>query len=269
MTNQLKNESDKIGFTLLKKLGFNVQKIHESDKKEADFIADYKEVNIIVEAKLKTDSDNDIKSKKEQLEKNGSSIIDNKEGYSNTYAGIIRESSKQSESSSKNNKHYFKINLLISKGINAKTKATVFQDTLYGCTSIIIGNQEKKCYFFSYSEFIKNDSLDGSIISYFDYDESIKTIFCINPYSKNYNELKKSKILELFKNSIIDPIELEQKGLIYIADKDINRKLTDIEKSTPMYNPILNHIKNKYKIDDYIVCGNFSSPEITTIIKDT
>lgn len=269
MNKQLKNGSDEIGFALLKKLGFNVQKIDESDKKEADFIANYKGVKIIVEAKLKTDSVSDIKSKQEQLVKNGISIIDNKEGYNNTYAGIIRKSSKQSESSSENNKHSFKINLLIGKGINAKTKATVFHDTLYGCTSIIIGNKEKKCYFFSYSEFIKNDSLDGSIISYFDYAEPIKTIFCINPYSKNYNELKKSKILELFKNSIIDPLELEQKGLIYIVDKNINRKLTDIEKSFPMYNPILNHIKHKYKIDDYIVSGNFNSPEITTILKDT
>jgi hypothetical protein len=263
---KLKNESDEIGFHLLEQLGFEVKRINESDKQEADFIVNYKNISVIIEAKLKIDSDSDIKSKKDQLEKNGSSIIDNKEGYSNTFSGIIRKSSKQSKSSSEN-EHSFKITLLISKGINAKTKANIFQDTLYGRTSIIIGSQEKKCYFFSYSEFIKNDYLDGSIISYIDYDNSIKTIFCINPYSKNYNKLKKSKILELFNNSIIDPIELEQQGLIYIVDKYIDRKLTDIEKSIPMYNPILNHIKDKYKIDEYIVCGDFNAPEITTIIK--
>ena len=265
--NNLKTESDKIGFDLLEKLGFSIQKINESDKQEADFLVKYEEVNVIVEVKLKIDSNNVVQSKKEQLEKNGSSIINNKEGYNNTYSKIIRKSSEQSKSSSEN-EHSFKVALLISKGINAKTKANIFQDTLYGRTSIIIGNKEKKCYFFSYSEFIKNNYLDGSIISYFDYNDSIKTIFCINPYSKNYKELKKSKILDLFKNFIVDPIELEQQGLIYIADKDINRKLTDIEKLIPMYNPILKHIKDKYKIDENIVCMDFNSPEITTIIKE-
>jgi len=259
--NSLKFESDKIGYNLLTQFGFDVQKIQESDKQEADFIVNYKNISVIVEVKLKIDNDTDVESKKEQLEENGASITACKEGYGNTPVKIIRKASKQLESSE--NEGSFKVVLLISKGINAKTKAHIFQDTLYGRKSIIIGNKEKECYFFSHSEFIKNSYLDGAIISYFDDDDSIKTSFCINPYSRNYKELKKSAILEVFQNSVIDPIELEQQGLIYIVDKDIDRKLTDIEKLSPMYNPILTHIKEKYNIDEYITCGDFNVLEVT------
>jgi len=261
MCEDLKLKYEKLACQTLKRLGFSVKKIEESNqKKEADFIISYKGACAFVEAKLKEDDKEVVKNKEKQLEKYGCSIIDNKLGFDNSSSSIFRKALKQLNSSSKDIKD-FKILFFLSIGINSKTKADKFKDTIYGSTLISNG---LTCYFFNYSEFMRQgNEIDGVIVGYLNDNQTIKLDFCMNPYSVRYDFLKKSILLEPFRNAIIDPFELEKKNQAYIVDKNIHRKLSDIEKMMPSHNHILKHIQEKYNIDEYIVNIDFNSPEIT------
>lgn len=256
---KFKHEYEKLVYQTLQTLGFSIEKIQESNqKKEADFLILYKGAYAFVEAKVKKDNKEIIKDKEKQLKEYGCSLIDNKLGFDNSSSSIFRTASKQLNSSSEDIKD-FKILFFLSIGINSKTKADKFKDTIYGSTLISNG---LICYFFNYSEFMREgNDIDGVIVGYLE-NEIIKLDFCINPYSIRYDFLKKSILLEPFGNAIIDPFELEKKNQAYIVDKNIRRKLSDIEK-IPFNNPILNHIKEKYNIYEYIVNIDFDSPEIT------
>jgi len=95
-----KISSDSIALYSLEKLGYQVEKIQPSEKKEADFIVSYKNNISLVEAKLKKDSDETIENREKDLSEGRVSVVDSKLGRNETYSGIIRSASNQLSSSS-------------------------------------------------------------------------------------------------------------------------------------------------------------------------
>jgi len=252
--------SDDIAFYSLEKLGYQVDIIPASDKKEADFIVKYKDNIALVEAKLKEDSDETIENRVADLSTKRVSIVDSKLGRNETYSGIIRSASKQLSSSDK--QHDFKVLLFTVSGINTESKKDQLKDTIYGSTLIIEGNKSKVCYFFRNSDFYRRTNIDAIIIGVWDIQsKQIYFELCLNPYAKNYQLLKVSNFIEPFGQAIIDPIELERKGLAYIPDCDIERNLTELQKLSPMYNPILQHLQEKYKTG-YLINVDLNAPDI-------
>lgn len=269
MNNKL-TKSDKIAYLLLYGLGYAVDIVPTSDKeekKESDFLVQYKIDIALVEAKLKENDPETLKERNKCLKENNVFIMDDELGRNETLSGIIRKAKNQLSSSSQ--KHDFKIMLFLAEGVDAKTKKDQFKDTIYGSTLIYDSKSKrsKTCYFFRNSDFYRRKIIDAAIVGYIIGDD-IYFEMCLNPYSEKYNEFKNSDLLEPFKcsthSAVIDPIELELKGLAYIPDKDINRKLDDFSKifTNSNYNPILAHIQEKYQTG-FLMNIDFKSPTIT------
>lgn len=256
-------DSDNVAKNLLLDLGYTVEVIPTSDnkqKKEADFLVSYDGVLAIVEAKLKEDAPEVAKEKEDKLASGQVSVVEGKLGRNETISGIIGKAKKQIESSSDKN-HDYKIISFIASGANAKTKADQFKDTIYGSTSIIEGNTYKPCYFYRHADFFRKKIIDAAIVAHMINTEMVIEL-CLNPYSSNYKSLKSSNFIIPFGKDVIDPFELEHQGLAYIPDPEIERKLTDFDKLSPLFNPILRHLTEKYKTG-FLVAGDFDSPEFS------
>lgn len=190
-------------------------------------------------------------------------VIEAKLGKNSGISTIIDKANKQLISSS-DKEHDFKMILFIGSEINSKTKADQFKDTIYGSTLIMkLDRSTKICYFFTYADFFKRQSLDAAIVGYF-FNNKFYVEICLNHYSIKYKGLKESGFLEPFKKAVIDPLELEKEGLAYIPDDNIERKLTKEQKMFPSSNPMIKHLKNKY--DENIFCYlDLNSPEFSII----
>lgn len=258
------NESDVISKCLLEWLGYDVVVIPTSDrqqKKEADFIITYENETAIVEAKIKEDSEKVAKEKEEKLLAGEVAIVEGELGRNETISGIIRQAKKQLCSSS-DKEHDFKFISFIATGSNPLTKADQFRDTIYGSTLIVNPNgNSKTCYFYRNADFFRHKLIDAAIIGYKLGDE-ITVYLALNPYSDNYERLKTSNFIKPFGDKYIDPIELEKQGKAYIPDAHIERKLTDLEKLTPLFNPIIHHLMKKYNLG-FIIPVDFDSPELS------
>lgn len=240
-------KSDEIALDMLKKLGYEVEKIPESEKEEADFLVSYKGYTALLEAKLKEDDPSIVKKREDSLSAGEVSIVDAKLGVNKNLFRITEKADSQLRSSS-DKPHDFKIVSLIASGINSKTKADQFKDTIYGSTLILNGNIKKTCYFFRDSAFFKRKTIDAAIVGYISNYKIILEL-CLNPYSLNYEALRNSSFLEPFKMAVVDPIKLEKQGDAYIPDHDINRKF------------VLLHLQEKYKTG-YLVNIDWNSPEL-------
>ena len=246
---------------MLAGLGYIVKKIPESEKKEADFLLCYQGVTALLEAKLKEDDLGVVKEREEALSAGEVSVVEAKLGFNNNLSKIIDNANRQLFSSS-DKPHDFKIISFIASGINQKTKADQFKDTIYGSTLILLnGTSTKTCYFFRESAFYKRKGVDAAIVGHIINDEIILEL-CLNPYSLNYKNLKESVFLKPFNRAVIDPIKLEEQGLAYIPDADIERKLSPLHKLSPMYNPIIQNLQKKYNLG-FITPVDFNSPELS------
>lgn len=255
--------SDNIAYKLFSRLGYNVESIPTSDntqKKEADFLICYDNIVAIIEAKLKEDDLELSLGKEAKLASGGVSVIEGKLGRNETISGVIEKAKKQVLSSS-DKEHDFKIISFIASGSNAKTKADQFKNTIYGSTAIIEGNTQKTCYFYRNADFFRKKIIDAAVVSHI-FSNEITTQLCLNPYSNNYDLLRISSFIRPFGEAVIDPFELERQGLLYIPDSHVERKLKNVHKLSPLYNPILQNLTVKYKTG-FIIAADFNSPELS------
>ncbi|HEA3126380.1 hypothetical protein [Aeromonas veronii] len=259
------NKSDEISKCLLEWLGYDVVVIPTSDreqKKEADFFITYGNESAIVEAKIKEDSEDVARKKEEKLLAGEVAIVEGKLGRNETISGIIKQAKKQLRSSS-DKEHDFKFISFIATGSNPLTKADQFKDTIYGSTLIVTpaNGDSKTCYFYRNADFFRHKLIDAAIIGY-KQGEYITVYLALNPYSENYERLKASYFIRPFGDKYIDPIELEKQGKAYIPDAHIDRKLTEIAQLTPLYNPIIHHLMEKYNLS-FAIPVDFDSPELS------
>ena len=265
-------KSDDIAESTLQQLGYEVYRIPTSDKKkkkEADFIIKYKGYIAIVEAKLKEDDKNEVTKLEDILSCGKVYTNEAKLGRNETLSGIIGKASRQLKSSS-DKEHDFKMMLFIASGINVKTKADQFKDTIYGSTLIletIISNTKwKKCYFYRYSDFYRRKALDAAIVGYIQ-GEKLLLELCLNPYSNNYDLLKVSEFIKPFGDGVIDPFQEEKLGKAYIPDDNYKgKKEQPFSKKFPLYDPVLQHLAEKYGTNPLIKV-DFESPEFITIME--
>ncbi|EGQ9579744.1 hypothetical protein ACYVLC_003496 [Vibrio cholerae] len=259
------NQSDKISKELLEWLGYDVVIIPTSDreeKKEADFLISYGNETAIVEAKVKEDSEEVAKEKEEKLCAGEVAIVEGKLGRNETISGVIKHAKKQLRSSSDKD-HDFKLISFIAIGSNTLTKSDQFKDTIYGSTLIVdpSSGDTKVCYFYRNADFFRHRIIDAAIIGY--EQSSVITVYlALNPYSENYEHLKTSNFIKPFREHVIDPIEQEKQGIAYIPDADIERKLTPLAQLSPLYNPIIHHLQEKYG-PSFLIPVDFDSPELS------
>lgn len=243
--------SDKYANNILKKLGYQIKKIPESNKNEADFLVTKENCTdiAIIEAKLKTDDEKVLKKREKELLENNIFTYNAKLGNDTNIFKISSKAKKQLLSSGKDYNHNFKILLFITDGINPDTKYEQIMDSLYGKTRLIDVNTSKltDCYYYRDSIFYRRKEIDAVILVSNTKLEHPYAQLCLNTYSKEYINLKDSCFIKPFGKAVIDPIELEKQNKIFIPDDNINRKLNDLEKMLPStYNHLLTHIQKKY-----------------------
>ncbi|MEP1740539.1 MAG: hypothetical protein ABJI60_20190 [Kangiellaceae bacterium] len=115
-----------------------------------------------------------------------------------------------------------------------------FLCTLYGKADIYDWAEgrydNKDCYYFDHSDFFRyRDSIDGAIISL-----EGGMAFAINNFSPKYDILLESEFTRGFsKSSLINPIQLESEGKVWLIDCDLDRKDEDT---------LLNFLIDKYSL---------------------
>lgn len=266
--------STKLSEDILVALNFTVEKIQESEKKEADFIISSKKCNdnALIEAKLITDDKKEIISREDILTNGGIHTYSAKQGNNNKVSKAISQAKRQLHSSS-DKQHKFKLVFFVASGINPPIKAEQIYNTLYGRTEIIVDQKRIECFYYRTSKFYSyQDYVDGAIIAIEDMvNQNIFSLkFCLNTYSKKYEDLKNSCIVSPFTN-IIDPLILEQQGNAFIPDDNISRSYTEFEELSPtsINNHMVKHLQEKYKIPENVLifAADWNTPTITSAQK--
>jgi hypothetical protein len=227
---------------LLEHWGISVEDIPTSDreqKKEADFLASFGKVRVLIEEKTKEDDLNYLSTRAKELEQGGIheetiSLIRNE-----TFSGIIRDAAKQLRSST-DKPHDFRLMWFTATGVNAQAKYEQFMATLYGRTNIVELNADgyRRCYYFRNSDFYRRAAVvDGAVAAYVD-GRSITTKLCLNSLSPRYAALRQSSVVSPFGTAVEDPADLEARGTAFVLDCDLNRKDEG---------PLLAYLETKYK----------------------
>ena len=97
-----------------------------------------------------------------------------------------------------------------------------FRGSLYGLVDVLDmeNKNTRTCYYFGFSEFFRyRDVLDGAILT-----AGYNLLqLCINNLSPRANEFRKSPLVEVFSEGVLDPTQLEKQNKAYIADCDVDR----------------------------------------------
>jgi hypothetical protein len=208
-------------------------------KKEADFLADFGGVRVLIEEKTKEDDPNYLATRAKELEQGGIheetiSLIRNE-----TLSGIIGHATKQLRSST-DKPHDFRLMWFTATGVNAEAKCDQFMATLYGRTNIVELNAGgyRRCYYFRNSDFYRRATvLDGAVAAYV-YGTSITPKLCLNSLSPRYAALRQSNVVSPFGTAVEDPADLEARGTAFVLDCNLNRKDEG---------PLLAYLETKYK----------------------
>ncbi|MDE1326994.1 hypothetical protein L9W97_17845 [Vibrio aestuarianus] len=259
-------DSDNLGKSILESMGFDVITLEvKPNAKQADFLCSKSAQLYIVEAKLKVDDKVIVNERDDTLSRGEVFVSEGKQGRHEAVATIIRSIAHQLRATSKLYPDAFKLGLVISSGINVPTKSDNILDTIYGRTRIFDAetNSLKCCYFFYHSEFYRRaKDIDGIIEGIVKCDGSIHLQLCLNPYSKNYAQLRVSSLATILSASIVDPNEEEKLGNAYLPDHNIERSKRNELNLIPMYNPMNHHLSRKYG-KKLLINVDFNTPEFS------
>lgn len=235
---------------LLQSFGFVVNKIPELPKQELktpDFLVTDEGAQYLIEVKDKEDKkfialfNGRIPGKKTVGLK-----------YDNTISGIIKEGANQLDAYDKNGNKFKLLWFFIDSALFGGQVSRQIGWTLYGLREIEGYSRGGKffqtgCFYFTYSDFYKHEQLDAVIVQ-----GPNETVLCMNDFSSRSNELRQSKIYQLFEEKgfhIIEPSQLEKDSRCFIADDfSISRK--DSES-------VANYIGRKYDLQQ-ITAYDFS-----------
>lgn len=225
---------------LLEIFGVIVEDIPTSDKeekKEADFIASFGDVKVLIEEKTKNDDQSYLDTRTQELEQGRIHFRSIPLVRDNRLSGLVGDAAKQLRSSS-NRVHDFRLMWFTSTGVSAEAKYKQFMASLYGQTSIMEMNGPlRRCYFFENSDFHRRASVIDGAVAAFVSDDSITVKLCLNPLSAKYEALRRSPVVATFGNEVEDPRQSEANGTAFILDSDLDRTDED---------PLLLYLQAKY-----------------------
>jgi len=226
---------------LLRHWGVDVEDIPTSDaeqKQEADFLASFGDVRVLIEEKAKEDDPTYLAQRAEELERGEIHTTALPLSRDETLSGLVRDASRQLRSSS-DKPHDFRLMWFTATGLRAEGKYEQFIATLYGRTNIFEMNTShyRRCYYFRNADFFRRAAvIDGAVVAHTD-GTSISAKLCLNSLSPRYESLRRSAVLAPFGSAIEDPMTLEAEGTAFILDCALDRKSED---------PLLAYLQEKY-----------------------
>lgn len=216
-------QSEQLLASVCKGWGFSLQKIKESNvsgEKRADYLIQDEESDYLCEVKDKLDDTDDLREFFEEL-KSGK-VVGRKTPIDITpsISKKIREARKQIQQTPAR-ENTFNIVWFYATGQHPDLKEEQLLTTLYGRHHIFeLDNPNLTyCYHFTFNLFYELRDIVAVISS----KESEERL-CLNSFSDQYEAFKKTKLYGCFGDAVIDPLEQERKGEVYIADCDIGRK---------------------------------------------
>lgn len=250
-------DSDTLAKSVLEGLGFNVRKLPEPNiqgKQRADFLATLDGLSVLVEAKVRKDDPKELQRMESELAQNGSYASDHEVGLNNILSGKVRDASRQLDAEQEES-HEYKVLMYLADCINPEVVTDQIADTLYGSTTVLLslqgvpGYQEKRCYFYSESEFYRCKTLNAAIIG-FQAGDRWELFLCVNPYAERFGELRTSALTRLFSCRVIDPVAEEARGQALLPGDDAPRPTTKqarvMERSFSLLDGMLRHLEVKY-----------------------
>lgn len=208
----------------LKKFGINAEKITESSQKTPDFIV-RGNPNVLIELKEKFDEESVHLDKESTLESGEVYQYSGSTGYWNSVSKVISKAAQQLKAQKAATNSKFCFVFIVTSGVSPSIQAKQFESTLYGRKCIIDfeseSNQGVWCLYHFHSEFVRHRNIiDGAFIVC---NHQVKLL--LNDKSPQYKKVKSSSFVERFmgKIEVFDPVEMEDKGLVYVADTDIPR----------------------------------------------
>lgn len=227
---------------LLEHWGITVDDIPPSNaeqKQEADFLASFGEIRVLIEEKTKEDDPDYLALRATELENGGIHAASLHVSRNETLSGLVKNASRQLKSSSYK-PHDFRLMWFTATGVHAEAKSEQFMATLYGRSNILEMNAAhyRRCYFFKNADFFRRaDVIDGAVVAYTD-GQSITAKLCLNSLSPRYEALRRSAVLQPFGTAVEDPKKLESDGTAFILDGALDRR----DEA-----PLLAYLQQKYK----------------------
>ena len=226
---------------LLEHWGVAVEDIPTSDalgKQEADFLASFSGVPVLIEEKTKEDDPAYLAQRALELESGQIHAATLPLRRDETLSGLVRDASHQLRSTS-DKPHAFRLMWFTATGAQAEGKYEQFMATLYGRTNILEMNASgyRRCYYFRHADFFRRAGvIDGAVVAHTD-GKSVSAQLCLNSLSPRFQALRKSPVLRPFGTAVEDPEALEAEGTAFILDAPLDRK----EEG-----PLLAYLQQKY-----------------------
>lgn len=226
---------------LLEYWGVAVERIPESHaqgKQEADLLANFGGVRVLIEEKTKEDDVAYLAKRAQALEAGEIHAVTLPIRRDETLSGLVRDASHQLRSSSEKC-HDFRLMWFTATGVQAQGKYEQFMATLYGRTNILEMNASsfRRCYYFRHADFFRRaDVIDGAVVAHTN-GKSISAKLCLNSLSPRFNALRRSPVLSPFGSAIEDPVALEADGTAFVLDATLDRK---------QEGPLLSYLQQKY-----------------------
>lgn len=240
--NTVQNFLQSFGFTIAK-----IPELPEQKLKTPDFLVTDQSVQYLIEVKDKEDN--------KFMDLINSRISGEKTvglEYDNTISSIIKEGANQLDSYDKTGNKFKVLWFFIDAALFSSQVSRQIDRTLYGLQEIEGYTKSGKffqtrCFYFTYSDFYRHKQLDAVIVQ-----RPNEIVLCMNDFSSRSNELRQSKIYQLFEEKgfhIIEPSQMEKDSRCFIADNfSISRK--DSES-------VANYIGKKYNLRQ-IIAYDFS-----------
>lgn len=216
---------------LLEHWGVQVEDIPTSDaaqKQEADFLATFEGVKVLIEEKTKEDDHEYLARRVAELDSGKIHVASLPITRDETLSGLVRDASRQLRSSS-DKPHAFRLMWFTATGIRAQGKYEQFMSALYGRTNILEMNatEYRRCYYFRNSDFFRRAAvIDGAVAAYTD-GRSISARLCLNSLSPGFEQLRNSPVVRPFGTAVEDPVRIEADGTAFVLDCDLDRKKED------------------------------------------
>lgn len=142
---------------LLEHWGVTVEDIPTSDaqeKKEADLLASFSGVRVLIEEKTKEDDPAYLAKRAQELKTGQMHMASLPLRRDETLSGLVRNASHQLRSSS-DKPHDFRLMWFTATGVQAQGKYEQFMATLFGRTNILEMNASgfRRCYYFRNADF--------------------------------------------------------------------------------------------------------------------
>ena len=204
--------------TVLEQKGFKVEMIKETTEPRPDLIATDGHIRFLIEIKERYGEQYQTTSEFE--------VRLDKIARKNRLSGISGSAVKQLDA--RRTDQTFNLLWVIADPLDRDIHYEQFRATVFGIR-IVIGRRAdegiaKECYYATHSDFYRwREVLDGVMLGNF-------AGMFVNDHSPRYQGLKATRLLEVFRPAVWDPVELELRGDAFRLGSDADRNDEDSVK---------------------------------------